>query len=55
MYLLHIPFRCSDFFIPSKKNSFGCAASRKIGKPKAPLSIFLVMAVSDNDATLKII
>jgi hypothetical protein len=34
--------RCSNFFNPSKKNSFGCAANRKIGKAKdlsAPLRI----------------
>jgi hypothetical protein len=32
--------RCSNFFNPSKKNSFACAANRKIGKAKdlsAPL------------------
>jgi hypothetical protein len=27
----HLWLRCSNFFIPSKKNSFGCAANRKIG------------------------
>jgi hypothetical protein len=35
--------RCSNFFNPSKKNSFGCAANRKIGKAKdlsAPLRNF---------------
>jgi hypothetical protein len=34
--------RCSNFFNPSKKNSFGCAANRNIGKAKdlsAPLRI----------------
>jgi hypothetical protein len=45
MYLLYIfPLssstrlwlRCSNFFNPSKKNSFGCAANRKIGKQEKP-------------------
>jgi hypothetical protein len=30
----HLWFRCSNFLNPSKKNSFGCAANRKIGKAK---------------------
>jgi hypothetical protein len=42
MYLLYIfplelhtlRLRCSNFFNPSKKNAFGCAANRKIGKAK---------------------
>jgi hypothetical protein len=36
----HLWLRCSNFFNPSKKNSFGCAANREIGKVKdlsAPL------------------
>jgi hypothetical protein len=28
----HLWLRCSNFFNPSKKNSFGCAASKKIRK-----------------------
>jgi hypothetical protein len=50
MYLLYIfppelhtlMTRCSNFFNPAKKNSFGFAANRKIGKAKdlsAPLRI----------------
>jgi hypothetical protein len=43
MYLLYIfPFisthlrlRCSNFFNPSKKNSFGCAANRRMGNRKS--------------------
>jgi hypothetical protein len=41
VFTLHIPpssthlwLRCSNFFNPSKKNSFGCAANRKKEKPK---------------------
>jgi hypothetical protein len=43
MYLLYIfppelhthwQLRCSNFFNPSKKNSFGCAANRKTGSKK---------------------
>jgi hypothetical protein len=30
----HLWLRCSNFFNPSKKNSFGCATNRKIGKDK---------------------
>jgi hypothetical protein len=51
----HLWLRCSNFFNPSKKNSFGCAANRKIGKAKvlsAPLRnvglqfmLFLLMAL----------
>jgi hypothetical protein len=40
----HLRLRCSNFFNPSKKNSLGCAANRKIGKAKdlsARLRIFL--------------
>jgi hypothetical protein len=48
MYLLyifplsstHLWLRCSNFFNPFKKNSFGCVVNRKIGKAKdlsAPL------------------
>jgi hypothetical protein len=36
----HLWFRCSNFFNPSKKNSFGFVANRKIRKAKdlsAPL------------------
>jgi hypothetical protein len=51
MYLLyifplsstHLPLRCFNFFNPSKKNSFGCAANRKIRKAKdlsEPLRIY---------------
>jgi hypothetical protein len=51
MYLLyifplsstHLRLHCSNFFNPSKKNSFGCAANRNIGKAKdlsAPLHTF---------------
>jgi hypothetical protein len=39
----HLRLRCSNFFNPSKKNSFGCAANRKIGKAKdlsAPLRTY---------------
>jgi hypothetical protein len=35
MHLLYICLLCSNFFNPSKKNSFGCAANRKIGKRKS--------------------
>jgi hypothetical protein len=31
----HLRLRCSNFFNPSKKKSFGCAASRKIGNTKS--------------------
>jgi hypothetical protein len=31
----HLWLRCSKFFNPSKKNSFGCAANRKIGNRKS--------------------
>jgi hypothetical protein len=31
----YLSFRCSNFFNPSKKNSFGCAANRKIGNRKS--------------------
>jgi hypothetical protein len=52
MYLLyifplsptHLWLRCSNFFNPSKKNSFGCAPNREIGKAKdlsAPLRMYL--------------
>jgi hypothetical protein len=41
MYLLYIfppelqtRLRCSNFFNPSKKNYFGCAANRKCEKPR---------------------
>jgi hypothetical protein len=30
----HLWLRCSNFFNPSKKNSFACAANRKIGNRK---------------------
>jgi hypothetical protein len=36
----HLWLRCSNFFNPSKKNSFGCAANKKIGKAK-DLSAYL--------------
>jgi hypothetical protein len=31
----HLWLHCSNFFNPSKKNSFGCAATRKIGNKKS--------------------
>jgi hypothetical protein len=31
----HLWLRCSNFFNPPKKNSFGCAANRKIGNRKS--------------------
>jgi hypothetical protein len=31
----HLWLRCSNFFNPAKKNSFGCAANRKIGNRKS--------------------
>jgi hypothetical protein len=41
----HLWFLCSNFFNPSNKNSFSCAANKEIGKDKdlsAPLHSFLL-------------
>jgi hypothetical protein len=52
MYLLyifplsstHLWFRCSNFFNPSKKNSFGCAANRKSQRLISTLTYHLVLS-----------
>jgi hypothetical protein len=49
---LHTRLRCYDFFNPSKKNSFGCAANRNIEKAEdlpAPLCIALNITMMENN------